>query len=266
MAYDKLVDSAQLDSDLEDVADAIRAKTGGTAQLAFPAGFVSGISGLELWNWMGKEATKIATYAKTTVALKDTAFNGWTPSKTAKTIKSGATAGTFSADMTQYEYLIRWRWRFDAAYATGATLQNQAYREVGELWQVVTRRAGTMVAINASTPLTNSCITLYISPLNVYYGATANTLTFTHSISYGVYPSATAATFSSTSSDTPTVTVKTPAANARCHDTYFTTTRAAELDQENSKYSYYGEVYRIKRKSSMQEMSESLYDIYNNGV
>ena len=42
----KLVDDTQLDSDLTSVANAIRAKTGGSSQLAFPAGFVSGIGGL----------------------------------------------------------------------------------------------------------------------------------------------------------------------------------------------------------------------------
>lgn len=46
MAYDKLVDSAQLNSDLEDVADAIRAKSGGSSQLAFPSGFVSEIGNI----------------------------------------------------------------------------------------------------------------------------------------------------------------------------------------------------------------------------
>lgn len=46
MAVDKLVDSAQLESDLTDVADAIRAKTGGTADLAFPADFVSEIGSI----------------------------------------------------------------------------------------------------------------------------------------------------------------------------------------------------------------------------
>ncbi len=45
MALDKIVDSTQLDSDLTSVANAIRAKSGGSAQLAFPAGFVS-----EIWN------------------------------------------------------------------------------------------------------------------------------------------------------------------------------------------------------------------------
>ncbi len=46
MSVDKLVDSTQLDSDLASVADAIRAKSGGSGQLAFPAGFVSEIGNI----------------------------------------------------------------------------------------------------------------------------------------------------------------------------------------------------------------------------
>lgn len=43
MAVDKLVDSTQLDSDLDNIADAILAKSGGSGPLAFPAGFISEI-------------------------------------------------------------------------------------------------------------------------------------------------------------------------------------------------------------------------------
>lgn len=46
MALDKLVDSTQLDADLTSVANAIRAKSGGSSQLAFPAGFVSEIQAI----------------------------------------------------------------------------------------------------------------------------------------------------------------------------------------------------------------------------
>lgn len=46
MSLDKLVDSTQLDSDLESVADAIRAKGGTSASLAFPAGFVSAVEAI----------------------------------------------------------------------------------------------------------------------------------------------------------------------------------------------------------------------------
>ena len=46
MALDKLVDSAQLDNNLTSVANAIRAKSGGTGPLTFPAGFVSEIGNI----------------------------------------------------------------------------------------------------------------------------------------------------------------------------------------------------------------------------
>ena len=47
MAYDKAVDSAQLDANLAAVADAIRAKGGTDAQLAFPSGFAAAIQAIE---------------------------------------------------------------------------------------------------------------------------------------------------------------------------------------------------------------------------
>lgn len=46
MAVDKLVDSTQLDADLTSVANAIRTKGGTSADLAFPAGFVSEIQAI----------------------------------------------------------------------------------------------------------------------------------------------------------------------------------------------------------------------------
>lgn len=46
MAVDKLVDSTQLDADLTSVANAIRTKGGTSAQLAFPAGFVSAVQAI----------------------------------------------------------------------------------------------------------------------------------------------------------------------------------------------------------------------------
>lgn len=46
MAVDKLVDSTQLNADLTSVANAIRTKGGTSAQLAFPAGFVSAVEAI----------------------------------------------------------------------------------------------------------------------------------------------------------------------------------------------------------------------------
>ena len=46
MAVDKLVDSTQLNTDLTSVANAIRTKGGTSAQMAFPAGFVSAVQAI----------------------------------------------------------------------------------------------------------------------------------------------------------------------------------------------------------------------------
>ena len=46
MAYDKVVDSAELDAGLGAVADAIREKNGESERLVFPGGFVSAIMGI----------------------------------------------------------------------------------------------------------------------------------------------------------------------------------------------------------------------------
>lgn len=61
MSVDKLVDSTQLDSDLSSVANAIRAKSGGSSQLAFPSGFVSEIGNIPSGG--GATADDVATGA-----------------------------------------------------------------------------------------------------------------------------------------------------------------------------------------------------------
>ena len=48
MAFDKVIDSAQLEADLTTVADAIRAKNETTEPLAFPDGYKSAIESIEV--------------------------------------------------------------------------------------------------------------------------------------------------------------------------------------------------------------------------
>lgn len=77
MAVDKLVDSTQLDSDLTSVANAIRAKSGGSSQLAFPAGFVNEIGnipsgGQPAWELIDTFETTLTEYTGTTADQVDT--------------------------------------------------------------------------------------------------------------------------------------------------------------------------------------------------
>ena len=65
MSVDKLVDSSQLDTDLTSVANAIRTKGGTSAQLAFPAGFVSAIENIPSGGVSGLTLLGSGTYTKT---------------------------------------------------------------------------------------------------------------------------------------------------------------------------------------------------------
>lgn len=62
MAVDKLVDSVQLDSDLEDIADAIRAKSGGSSPLAFPSGFISEVGNIPSGGGSGETLLESGTF------------------------------------------------------------------------------------------------------------------------------------------------------------------------------------------------------------
>lgn len=83
MSVDKLVDSTQLDSDLISVANAIRTKSGGSGQLAFPSGFVSEIgnipsgSGLA-FDWANVSEITIGANSVTNTTGVQSFFSGYT--------------------------------------------------------------------------------------------------------------------------------------------------------------------------------------------
>lgn len=70
MSVDKLVDSTQLNSDLTSVANAIRTKGGTSAQLAFPADFVSAISAIPSGG--GGSGLSVATFSATPASTAST--------------------------------------------------------------------------------------------------------------------------------------------------------------------------------------------------
>lgn len=67
MAVDKLVDSTQLNADLTSVANAIRTKSGTSAQLAFPAGFVSAIEAIPTGGGSSVKYTRYTLTGDTTL-------------------------------------------------------------------------------------------------------------------------------------------------------------------------------------------------------
>ena len=71
MAYDKVVDSVALDTQLISIADAIRAKTGGTDSLVFPDGFSQAIAAIEAGG------SGVVFASGTFTVASDTATNGY---------------------------------------------------------------------------------------------------------------------------------------------------------------------------------------------
>lgn len=117
MAYDKVVDSAALDSKLTQVADAIRTKGNTSADLQFPSGFISAIqaiqTGTELKIIVSVTSGATVTATKGSKVVSGTAVNGtctlvvpeegeWTVSATlgGETSKSNVVNVTSSYDTT----------------------------------------------------------------------------------------------------------------------------------------------------------------------
>lgn len=193
------------------------------------------------------------------IALEDTDFNGWTPSTTAKAIRASQTAGTFVADMDAYEYMLKWECSFQAVYNSGATLKAQVLWEGADLYQKIIKRPSSWTNISAANFNGNALVSAFSVPFMRYYN-TSGTLTYAHTISYGVYPAVGTSTFSSSTSDSPTVTIKTPTYNARCNSTYFGTARASELDQAESKFRIVGKLYRSEIPGIIRELYADMYE------
>ena len=214
--------------------------------------------------WLGKDAECIneSVYSKSG-ALKDTLYKGWTPSTTAKAIVATATAGTFAADLSQYQYFLVWECGVDPVYTgtpaqTALPLLSRAY-----IVQELMKRPSSWANIEAGNFNGNACASLYASTLLRYYGTTTGTVTYTWAASYGFYFGATAATFSNSTADSVTVTVKSPTLSTRCSTTYFSTGNAALVDQDKSTYFIRGKVYRVRANATLRSIYGKVAGLVN---
>ena len=219
------------------------------------------IPGTRVYSPYGDDATLIATYDMGSKKLSETSFATWTPSTTAATIKATANLGTLSLDTDNYEYLTKAILESNTVYASGTTRKAAVVRQILEIVQAIYRRPSNLTNLNSGTDNYNYCTTLYTAPLMDYYNASGtHTLTFTGG--YGIYGAAAAHTFSSSTSKTPTLTVKEPTYNARCSTSYFATGMASAVDKDNSTIKCKVYVYRIKRGALMYSMYHDLVEQY----
>lgn len=217
-------------------------------------------------DFLGRDAEYIRDIHSHDYVLSSTGYNSWTPSTTAASIVATQSLTAFAGDLANYEYCVRWLFDADIKYNSGTTQKAIILREVEEVWQVIAKRPSSLANIGANNFNGNNCSTYFTAALMDYYN-TSGTRTFTWSASYGLYLSMTAATFSNSTSDTPNITIKTPAIYARCSNTYFSTARAADVDKANSKMAIKGELYRVKKDSSPSRiMFGHVVDLYNDSI
>ena len=198
-------------------------------------------------------------YDSGSIKLSATSYPSWTPSTTASDIRATANGTAFYGHFDQYEYILKWEYRFNAVTVSGATLKAQLLYEGADQYQVLCKRPSSWANIQAGNWNGNTCNTYFTVPFMRYYN-TSGTLTYTHSISYGIYPALTAATFASSTADITTVTPKCPKVSARCSATYFATTRAPQLDQDESTLSIVGKLYRYKIPGEVRDMYQVFYE------
>ncbi len=223
-------------------------------------------SGQDTYSHLGKNAQLIKTISKTSVALKDTDYNTWTPSTSAKSIVASSSAGTQALNLTNYEYVVRWLFDAKIQYTSGTTKKAAPVRQIIVLEQFIVYKPTTFANVASGTDDYGTANTVgnSVVPFLDYYTSTG-THSITQTIStYGFYPTAASQTLSSTSSTTPTLTLKTPQFNARCSTSYFSTTMGSAVDKTNSVIELTGWLYQVDRGTSLaRDMAGILYSTYN---
>ena len=216
--------------------------------------------------WLGVDAQLVTTLTLADVKLSATDFNGWTPSTTAKDILATRTAGTFVAtDAPNWNYYIVWETIIPEVVYTGSPVDKArplylVSVHVNEIY----RRPSSYANIQSVT-LNNSVNMSAFTASNFlrYYGSTQGSVTYTWGASYGFYAGITAATLSSASVDSPTITAKSPKVTARCSTTYFSTGNAALVDQDKTIIKQKAYIYKAKIPTLMQGLWNRVVSLVN---
>lgn len=217
------------------------------------------------YGFLGWNAQHVQQVYTKDYKLSETDFNTWTPSTTAADIVDSASAGTFVADLDSYEYYLKWSFDYQPTFVAGATMKAQITRECASQWQSIHRRPYGLTRFPTYEDYYAYCATLVSASSYLFYYSTSGTASWTTTNSYGIYPTLTAATFSSTSSASPTVTMNAPKVRARCYSSYFSTTRAAEVDKANSYIKIRGDLFRVDKNATMLKQAYiDALNIYNN--
>lgn len=216
-------------------------------------------------SFLGAGAELVTTFTLADVKLSATEYNTWTPSTTAKDILAARTAGTFVAtDTPNWNYYIVWETVLPIVY-TGSPVQKAmplflVAVHVNEIYRRPSTYANIQ-SVNLNNAVNSSAFTA--SNFLRYYGTTQGTTTYTWATSNGFYAGITAATLSSASADSPTITAKSPKVTAKCNASYLSTGNAALIDKDKTIIKQKGYVYKAKIPTLVQGLWNRVISIVN---
>lgn len=214
------------------------------------------------WPWLGDDMDQGNVIYDKTYKLKDTAFNGWAGSTTAKTIITSVNMTAFTAsNMSEFEHLIVWETSADLVADAGATNKALPILMRNQIVQGVFRRPSSWANIQASNDNSNVTTSLFAANFLRYYGTTANSATYSWGVSYGFYASAVSPAISNTTSNTPNITPKAPTISARCSTTYMSTGNVQYINKDNSKIRIVGKVYRIRKRGFLRTFYDRIIEM-----
>ena len=203
------------------------------------------------WLGAGVELVGENFYSKKDT-LKNTDYNGWTPSTTAKVCVASVTlsdAKFTATDVDKWAYYIIWECGVDVAYTGSPTLKALPVFERALIVQNLVKRPDSFLNIQSTNCNATVNQAAYTGNFLRYYGTTTGSITYTWAASNGLYFGATAPTVSSTTAVSPQITPKTPTLSAKVSTTYMSTASANAIDQENSAWWIKGtKIYRVKRE------------------
>ena len=209
--------------------------------------------------WLGADATLVHEITPITIALKDTDFNTWTPSTTAATVVasqtlSGSTQKYVATDLLLdggYDYLNVWNCKLPVVYTGSPTNKAKPLFSCCLLIQSMFRRYSLFTNLLDGNLNNNVTAQQTLATFERYYNSSSS-LAYTNAANYGFYFANVAPTISSTTAQSPTITLKTPTMSARCSTTYMSTENAALIDKDNTKLTYTCKVYRVRQDAYLQ--------------
>lgn len=225
------------------------------------------VSGLKNeYSWLGDSAEVVDNnlYSLET-KLANTEFAGWTPSTTGTTLISPVGAKQLAVtDMDEHEYWVLWECGCDLVYQDGTTDKAKPLFTRAFFTENICKRPSSWASIESEEFNGNVWSSVFANSFMRYFNSTG-TVGYLYDATSGFYFAASAAVFNPATGNT-TITFRTPAFNARCHNLHMSTANCSLIDQDKSTVYIKGKLIRTKRDGVIRGSYNALIDMINGTV